>query len=146
MQKDVFTFYSLSNSDLKPRSVGRGDARFLLETVKCCWAGDRLGNLGAAGGGVWVIETLEVERAPLSPRNNLEHAGSPKSFSLFPVFSPTTTQAQRTCCGKGHSVSRYDFANCRTPGTRELFVCVHLNAFAFSLWPLWTVRSHDRFL
>lgn len=88
----MFTFYSLSKLDLKPRPVG---ARLLpRDCVSAAEQGGALGNLGRAGGREWGDEPLGVETfletlrsvGPLPYRNRLESAGSPESLGSFLVF------------------------------------------------------------
>lgn len=73
MQKDVFTFYTVSNLDLKPRSVaGGGGGHSFLEIVSAAEEGV-LGNWEAAG----AFETHQSEDRNCNGKRDVSEGGPP---------------------------------------------------------------------
>lgn len=149
MQKDVFTFYTVSNLDLKPRSVGRGRHSF-LEIVSAAEEGV-LGNWEVAG----AFETHQSEDRNCNGKRDVSeggphcHAGTDwKTRVPLRVLVHFLFCAEDLLKGIPLADKTLKTAQYLGPGNCLCIVgfVFFLNAFRFSLGTLLVVCFHYSFL
>lgn len=151
----MFTFYSLSNLDLKPRSVGGGHRVYFPEIISAAEQEERLGNQGAAQG---PLRPIEVEVIIVVAREASESGPHCRVGADWKMPGPLRWFVSYFLLYHNRSAEDLVWSKGRSLADVTLNTAEHLgpgnwwrgrgvvNAFAFSLWTLLIVCSYYSFL